>query len=63
LHIHRRKLQDFGVDEAAADDIAEEAKRAAVAAFERARRGRPIVLSDLVDGVLVDLVSGELRRS
>lgn len=63
LDIHRQKLQDFGVDDAAAGEIAAEAKRNAVAAFERARRGRRVALSDLVDGVLVDLAAGELRRS
>jgi hypothetical protein len=53
----------MGVEEPIALGISEAAARRCKEAFERARSGREVLMEDLVDDVLVDLVSGEMRSA
>lgn len=51
--IHRRLLVESGVEETLLVGITADARRASVAAMERARTGREVTLADLLDGVFV----------
>jgi acetoin:2,6-dichlorophenolindophenol oxidoreductase subunit alpha len=62
LEMHRQKLQEFGIDEGTILGISETAKRKSAAAFDRARAGRQIVMADILDDLVADPLSGELRR-
>ena len=62
LEMHRQKLSDFGIDQGTIVGISETAKRRSAEAFDRARAGRPIVMADILDDLVADPWSGELRR-
>ncbi len=63
LQIHREKLDGAGLAEATIAGVQDEARRRCSQAFERARDGRAITVTDLGDDSIVDPWSGEMRRT